>query len=98
MKSTIFKNAWNLVKTLGITLSSALSIAWGEYKIDSLTNDLIVAQGKAFSYKEQTAIETEMAVLIRKVNAVKPCHVCYKNEIDNSGAAAYYGVGRYCGD
>lgn len=97
MKSLIFTNAWSLVRTLGITFSSALVIAWGEAKIDRLTNSLIIAQGKAFNYKEEKAIEFAMATEIRKVNSVKPCYVNFSKP-DNSGAAYYYGVGRYNGD
>jgi hypothetical protein len=97
MKSKVFKNAWELVKTMGITLSLALSIAWQEAKIDNLGNRLIVAQSKAFNYKEEKAIETEMSFHIRKVNEIKPCYVNFAKP-DNSGAAYYYGVGRYNGD
>ena len=101
MKSIVFKNAWNLVKDLGITFSSALVIAWGEAKLDKLTENWIIENGKAFNYKKVNAIEIAMAIETKKVNAIKPCYFCYnseRSERSNAGAAYYYGVGRYNGD
>jgi len=97
MKSTVFLNAWELVRTLGITLGNALSIAWAEAKLKSLENDWQIASGKAFNYSEEKAIEQKMAVLIRKVNSIKPCYVNFKG-LCNSGASFDYGCGKFNGD
>lgn len=98
MKSLVFTNAWHLVKTMGVTLSLALSIAWQEAKVDKLAEKYTLSQSVAFNYKETQAIEIELGLQTRKLNAIKPCYVCYKSEITNSGAAYYYGSGHYNGD
>jgi len=97
MKSTVFINAWNLVRTMGLTLSMALTIAWQEAKVDKLANDYAVSQGIAFNYKNTKAIETELDLQTRKLNNIKPCYVNFTKQED-SGAAYYYGCGRYNGD
>lgn len=97
MKSKVFTNAWNLVKTMGLTLSMALTIAWQEAKVDKLANDYTVSQGIAFNYKNTKAIENELDLQTRKLNNIKPCYVNFSKP-DNSGAAYYYGCGRYNGD
>lgn len=98
MKKSVFTNAWQLVKTMGLSLSMALTIAWQEAKVDKLSNDYAVSQGIAFNYNNTKSIEMELDLQTRKLNQIKPCHVCYKSEMNNSGAAFYYGVGRYNGD
>lgn len=98
MKKTVFTNAWAMVREIGISFRSALSIAWCEAKLNKLENDWQIASGKAFNYSEEKNIETEMASLSQKLNSIKPCYFCYDSERSNSGAAYYYGVGRYNGD
>ena len=97
MKTQIFKNAWEYVRTTGVTFSAALIIAWAEAKADKLTNDLIEAQGKAFNYKAEKQIELALSAEVKKINTYKPCHVYYmpKNEfgayvVNNAGAALCY--------
>lgn len=97
MKSKVFTNAWQLVKTMGLSLSMALTIAWQEAKVDKLSNDYAVSQGIAFNYKNTQAIEIELALQVRKLNQIKPCHVNFAKPQD-SGAAFYYGCGHYNGD
>ena len=96
MKSLVFKNAWNIVKSMGVSISIALSISWSEAKLNKMFNSLILAKSKAFNYSEEKAIEEKIALETRKLKSIKPCHVCYTNE--NNGAKYDYGVGLYNGD
>jgi hypothetical protein len=95
MKSQIFKNAWQLVKELGLTFSNALTIAWSEFKIDAMC--LIYNAGGCNDYQLSKKIDAQQVALSK----VKPCNIEYKfnkQPINNSGASAWYGIGVYNGD
>lgn len=97
MKSKVFTMAWQLVKTMGVSLSIALTIAWQEAKVDRLAEQYTLSQSKAFNYQETHKIELELGVQVKKLNSIKPCYVNFAKP-DNSGASFYYGVGVYNGD
>ncbi len=44
-KSKLFKNAWNLVKTTGCTISTALKTAWSEIKNTDTVAEKLIEMG-----------------------------------------------------
>ena len=96
MKSQIFKTAWKMVKELGITLSSALTIAWAEFKITVM--EAKYASISVFEWKKALDLKSLINVLVEKKNNLKPRAINFNRSINNDGAAAYYGKGFYNAD
>lgn len=97
MRKLVFKTAWELVKSMGISLSNALKISWLEVKIDMLEKQIQILNGTAFTYKEVKRLEKIQFPLIKILNEFKPCYVSLK-ENRYTGAYLFYGLGTYNGD
>lgn len=93
MKSQIFTKAWELFRKYNITFNQALTKAWSDFKRDLLVQVYNKIPSKAqFSKKKQEA--KKMWQNFKGVD-----FLCVpRNIINNSGAAAYYGIGVYSGD
>lgn len=95
MKSQIFKNAWQMVREIGINLSTALKISWAEFKISVL--ELKYKTISVFNCKIQLEVRKSINLLVELKNSIKPCFI-FSNKINNSGAEKWYGIGAYSGD
>jgi hypothetical protein len=96
MKTQIFKNAWQLVRELGINFSYALKIAWSEFKMEILYKEY--NQGGLFDY-ERYRIEKKIAPLSKFISNFKPCKIDFEPKVfSNAGAEHWYGIGVYNGD
>jgi len=96
MKTQIFKNAWQLVRELGINFNSALKIAWSEFKMEILYKEY--NQGGLFDY-ERYRIEKKIAPLSKFISNFKPCKIDFEPKVfSNAGAEHWYGIGVYNGD
>jgi DNA polymerase III psi subunit len=91
MKRTIFIKAWELFRKFEMTFSQALTEAWKLAKRELL----IVAFNKIPSLKQYSKKKAAAKTLWQSIETIR---YEWRNSINNDGAAAYYGAGRYSGD
>ena len=93
MRKSIFKRAWTLFKQYSITFSQALIKAWNDYK-----RELLIKAYQSIPSTAQYKKKKEAALSLWKSFQGVDFECRLRNVIDNSGAAAYYGVGMYNAD
>lgn len=92
MKKSVFIKAWELVKSLGLNLSQALSLAWKQIKADSLwetINNLELKLNTADVRAELKSLYSKVSVLELEIKSLMPCSFL-KVEFSNLGAKHFY--------
>ena len=105
MKTSIFTNAWKLVKTLGYTLSAALKLCWAKAKMEMNVSKASELENEAFGHSvNKVALNalkearTQIAATVIEFNAawnemlsiVNPKQIDqFGRTIENSNGAQY---------
>jgi len=103
MKSTVFTQAWNLVKNLGYTLSQALKLAWSAAKVSKLANEQFKLENEAFGFSKN---KSRLSQIKLELSYVVETFAAYKNALNqivtptcqSNGAQVYYNQSTYNGD
>ncbi|TDO67093.1 hypothetical protein EV143_1324 [Flavobacterium chryseum] len=93
MKKSLFKKAWDLFRKFQMTFSQALIEAWKMAKREIL----IKAYNKIPSTKSLQKKKLEAKKLWQAIETIT---YPWRSHLvtNNSGAAGYYGIGKYNGD
>ena len=92
-KKLVFQLAWKNFKNYKMTFSQALVEAWKSYRKDAIKQFFRLVDCSNIELRDK---------LVQQFNSITktfyPLRYIDTTPIDNSGAAAYYGCGRYNGD
>lgn len=91
MKRALFIKAWELFRSFKMSFSQALTEAWKLVK-----RELLVVAYKKIPSKKQ--YEKKKAAAKMMWQSIETISYPFRNTLNNDGAFAYYGAGRYSGD